>query len=88
MVVKDIAPMNPDIAREITRSCFGKVRHQNRHAALVAAHSSPDASMTAYFCPICLGWHIGHKNRTIRKRKYKNKRAKSFRYKGTYDHDD
>lgn len=48
------------MSRHYTRACKGKVRHRNKHCADLALAAVNHAGMTAYKCPHCYGYHLGH----------------------------
>lgn len=49
---------------EREQACDGKVRHQTRqaaHAAVQALTGKGKDRMSAYRCPWCDTWHVGHR---------------------------
>ena len=46
-------------------ACDGKRREPNKLAARLAAERVGDPDLSAYRCPHCGGWHVGH-NRVVR----------------------
>ncbi len=56
--------------RTLARACTGKLRHQQRAAALahiarLVRHGAAPGAYGPYPCPAgCGGWHVGHRRRT------------------------
>lgn len=49
--------------RTRARSCLGKIRHQDRAAALAHRRrllAAGDTRLTVYRCRWCRHWHVGH----------------------------
>jgi hypothetical protein len=53
------------------RACHGKIKWPSRKNASAVARALQetfgDGAMSAYRCPLCRGWHVGHdRYRTVR----------------------
>lgn len=49
-------------------NCKRKIRYGHEKTAINACaemEKRGSTGLTAYFCGICLGWHIGHENRLL-----------------------
>jgi hypothetical protein len=46
--------------------CQGKVRHKDRTGAIIALKKMKNAQLSAYQCPYCHGWHLGHSHHPMK----------------------